>query len=264
MLQRVLTSFVSLAIFFAVVFLGKTVFNIAVIILIVGALWELYRSMKLNKVLTALGFVSAALLGVGIYLSAVQTAIIAVMALFLISSVFLHGKTSFKDVYSTAFATFYIVFFMSAIIWLNNGFGIFMTLPIFVCAWMTDVGAYFGGYFFGKHKLIPRVSPKKTVEGAIGGVISAVLSCLLYAFIIKTAFSVNTLGYVSFALLGVVSSVLSQFGDLIASAIKRDCNIKDFGTIFPGHGGILDRFDSVVFIAPVVYYYIYFVINYIA
>ena len=115
---------------------------------------------------------------------------------------------------------------------------VFFILLILCFAWGGDTCAYFAGRAFGKHKLCPVVSPKKTVEGAIGGVLGTMV------------FGVSM--YVIIALLGCVAAVLGIYGDLFASVVKRQCGIKDYGTIFPGHGGILDRFDSVMFIAPFV------------
>ena len=124
-----------------------------------------------------------------------------------------------------------------------------------VFAWGGDTFAYFSGYFFGKHKLAPIVSPKKTVEGAIGGVLgSGILGvlCTMIARALTDGLAGATFGYGTVFLLGMICSVLGIFGDLFASAVKRQCGIKDYGTIFPGHGGIMDRFDSVLFIMPVV------------
>ena len=127
-------------------------------------------------------------------------------------------------------------------------------------SWGGDTCAYFAGRAFGKHKLAPVVSPNKTVEGAIGGVIGSVVIGLL-ATIIYSALSgrfasltvaVTARHYIIIAAMGAVASVLGILGDLFASAVKRQVGIKDYGTIFPGHGGILDRFDSVMFIAPLV------------
>ena len=136
-------------------------------------------------------------------------------------------------------------------------FGVYGMLWIFVCAWLSDTGAYFAGTFFGKHKLIPRVSPKKTVEGAIGGIVACMLSCMLYLLISsRLGGDMSGITYPFAAVMGAIASAMSQFGDLAASAIKRDFNVKDYGNIFPGHGGFMDRFDSVMFIAPFVYYFI--------
>lgn len=137
---------------------------------------------------------------------------------------------------------------------------IYFILLILCFAWGGDTCAYFAGRAFGKHKLAPVVSPNKTVEGAIGGVIGSVVIGLL-ATIIYSALSgrfasltvaVTARHYIIIAAMGAVASVLGILGDLFASAVKRQVGIKDYGTIFPGHGGILDRFDSVMFIAPLV------------
>ncbi len=263
MLQRVITSFVALAVFFAVVLLGEKVFVAAVAVLTAGLLFEMYRAVKAEKSLIALGGVSALLMIiVGFWTMDVQMWTVSVSILmFLAATVFLHGKIEYKKIYSVAFLTMYIVFSMLSVIFLYRLFGIFALLPIFICAWMTDVGAYFSGYFFGKHKLIPRVSPKKTVEGAVGGVAVAVLSCMVYELIAEKCFNTVLMGYTDIAVLGLAASVLAQFGDLSASVIKREEGIKDFGTIFPGHGGFLDRFDSVLFIAPFVYCYMKYILT---
>lgn len=119
--------------------------------------------------------------------------------------------------------------------------------------WIADAGAYFTGTFFGKHKLCPKISPKKTVEGAAGGLLAGIIGAgvigLIYQFLIYDNVQVN---FVLLCIVGVVNSVLSILGDLSFSMIKRSCHIKDYGTIIPGHGGLLDRFDSVIFTAPVI------------
>ena len=112
---------------------------------------------------------------------------------------------------------------------------------------MTDTFAYFSGYLFGKHKLIPKISPKKTIEGSIGGVIGSIVCCIIFGYIFK-------LDIIQMIIIGGLGSVIAQIGDLFASAIKRYVGIKDYGKLIPGHGGILDRFDSVILVAPFVYY----------
>ena len=119
-----------------------------------------------------------------------------------------------------------------------------------VCAWGSDVFAYFTGRFFGKHKLIPEVSPKKTVEGAIGGIVCAGGLAMLYGLIVSSLTEL-TPNYLVLALCGVILAAFSQIGDLIASLLKREHGIKDYGRIFPGHGGVMDRFDSILAIATV-------------
>lgn len=125
----------------------------------------------------------------------------------------------------------------------------FLLLPL-VFSFGSDTFAFFAGNAFGRHKLIPRVSPNKTVEGAIGGLLGNALCGLVFALVMNTCFD-HAVGYVGFALLGLACSVVAQLGDLSFSLIKREFGIKDYGKIFLAHGGVLDRFDSVLFVAPV-------------
>lgn len=138
---------------------------------------------------------------------------------------------------------------------------IYFILLILCFAWGGDTAAYFAGRAFGRHKLAPIVSPHKTVEGAVGGVLGTMVFGVLVTVIYSVAadrmeaFTRSNIGvsmYIIIALLACVAAVLGIYGDLFASVVKRQCGIKDYGTIFPGHGGILDRFDSVMFIAPFV------------
>ena len=131
--------------------------------------------------------------------------------------------------------------------------GIFTVWLVFVCSWGCDTCAYCVGMLIGKHKMAPILSPKKSVEGGIGGIVGAALIGILYAL------AVNYWGnagedVLRYAIIGAAGGAISQIGDLAASAIKRYHNIKDYGKLIPGHGGILDRFDSVIFTAPIIYY----------
>ena len=125
---------------------------------------------------------------------------------------------------------------------------------VYIISFGTDTFAYFAGVFFGKHKLCPNVSPKKTIEGAIGGI----LGCLGLTIAYFKFFGINISIYT--IIFSIFVSAFSMVGDLLASKIKREYDVKDFGSILPGHGGILDRFDSLLFVAPVVYYFVsYFI-----
>ena len=161
-------------------------------------------------------------------------------------------------------ACFYSIVFIKN--HLNNQFeSIYLIMMILCFAWGGDSAAYFAGRYFGKHKLAPVVSPHKTIEGAIGGVLgSGVLGVLCTlaaqalsvhlaggkACLLLERMSASAVSYLVVFILGMACSLLGILGDLFASAVKRQCAIKDYGTIFPGHGGIMDRFDSVTFIAP--------------
>ena len=159
-----------------------------------------------------------------------------------------------------------IPFALNSVILLRNqmgfGPGFFYLFFIFGSSWIADSGAYFAGVFFGKHKLCPAISPKKTVEGLVGGLVASCLGNLLIAWIFtvlcRQPWFVAYLGgpirinYLMVALLSPICALAGVFGDLSASIIKRQCGIKDFGHIMPGHGGVLDRFDSVLMVAPMV------------
>lgn len=134
----------------------------------------------------------------------------------------------------------------------NNLTGNKIIWIIFIVAWFSDTFAYYSGRFFGKRKLCPEVSPKKTVEGAIGGLVGSLVGVLLWWLINSN----SNLMLFQMLILAIISGCVSQIGDLSASLIKRYVGVKDYGKIMPGHGGILDRFDSILFVTPVVYYYI--------
>jgi len=130
--------------------------------------------------------------------------------------------------------------------------GKFTVWLIFICSWGSDTFAYCVGMLFGKHKMSPKLSPKKSVEGAVGGVLGAALLGALYGLFFGNVFSVQGMP-LRLALICAAGALISMVGDLAASAIKRDHNIKDYGWLIPGHGGILDRFDSVLFTAPLIW-----------
>ena len=131
--------------------------------------------------------------------------------------------------------------------------GAFLVWLIFLCSWGCDTCAYCVGVLIGKHKMAPKLSPKKSIEGGIGGLAGAALLGALYALAINKWGGASA-GVGEYALICFVGGIISMIGDLAASAIKRNHEIKDYGKLIPGHGGILDRFDSVIFTAPVIYY----------
>ena len=169
---------------------------------------------------------------------------------------FSHGKYKLSDVCVAFVTSFYILAGFNAILVLRDyevG-GKYVYLLAFIGAWVTDTFAYFCGMLLGrggKHKLIPDVSPKKTVEGSIGGIVFCVLSMVIYGLIINAIAPELHANYLLLIIGGVLVSVVSQIGDLCMSVIKRTYGIKDYGKLFPGHGGMLDRFDSVIAVAIV-------------
>ena len=136
---------------------------------------------------------------------------------------------------------------------LGGRHGMFYVIVAICSAWAADVGAFSAGSLWGKHKLCPNISPKKTVEGLIGGFVLDILAMLLFGLLFQAFYKYTvTVDYVVLALIGFMGAGLSVIGDLSFSLIKRSCHIKDFSELIPGHGGILDRFDSVIFVAPFV------------
>ncbi len=265
---RVITSVVALAVFIAILFMPPVVFPIALAAVIFIMLHECYSASKADAAMKTIGFISAALFMVseyvfftkgtgamaGIILLAVSAAFAIMVHMILIIAE--HGKRSYTDVLANGFVTLYVVFCMSSAWIAKQMFGTASMLMIFICAWSTDTFAYLSGKAFGKHKLIPHVSPNKTVEGSVGGVIGAMVICIIYLLIAVNAVKCDVLTwgniFLQGAVIGLAGGVFSQIGDLIASSIKRDTGVKDFGRIFPGHGGFMDRFDSVMFIAPII------------
>ncbi len=166
------------------------------------------------------------------------------------AAVFARRSFSFAEVAATYMTTFYIVLSFSAIPLIRVGVnGAYYYLLCFLGPWITDSFAFLSGYFFGKHKLIPEISPKKTVEGSLGGSLFCILAFVVFGLIAGKLIG-SAPNYLMLVLLGFSVSVLSQIGDLSASLIKREHGVKDYGHIFPGHGGVMDRFDSVIFCAP--------------
>ena len=178
--------------------------------------------------------------------------ILALMAAY----VFTFPKFHADQVMTAEFAFLYVPVLMSFVFRARClPYGIYVYTLIFFCTWICDTGAYFAGRAFGKHKMAPVLSPKKTVEGAVGGVALSTLFCLLLSMFMAIRHPEETHDFrVAFVVIGVVGSMISMIGDLAASGIKRNHNIKDYGDVIPGHGGILDRFDSVIFTAPIIYF----------
>lgn len=183
-------------------------------------------------------------------------AFVLVMALIMLKN---HKKIRFEQVLACGAAGGLLPVALSCVALLRYSpsgepLGIFMVLYVLFCAWFGDSGAYFVGTFMGKHKLCPSISPKKTVEGVIGGVVTVgivtAITVLVYnSFILKD----NQLNYFVLVPLAMGASLVGVVGDLSASVIKREYSVKDFGNIMPGHGGVLDRFDSVILVAPFLY-----------
>ena len=238
---------------------------------------EINHAVKLkNKPVMVLSLVASALVplyyeyseylqGIGLNLEAEYLVCLYVLAL-CIFMLFEYENTKFSHIATVILGSLGVPFAITRFLYFrdlheifpeqnyNENHGIFMILFITFCAWMTDVMAYFVGSFCGKHKLCPNISPKKTIEGAIGGVVGCTIAnIVLYAIFTNLIFKTEENNYLAVALMSVFLSIISMCGDLTASVIKRNFGIKDFGKIIPGHGGIMDRFDSVIFVITALY-----------
>lgn len=175
------------------------------------------------------------------------------LTLVFIEAIASHFTVTLEKMGGCFFFAVLIPYFLSSFTRLKElpGVGIYLVALPLVTAFTSDAFALFAGMLLGRHKLAPALSPKKTVEGAAGGVVGAVVCTVIYGAVVHTAFQVEA-NYLLLALYGAVGSLFSQLGDLSFSYIKRQYDIKDFGNILPGHGGVLDRFDSVIFCAPLI------------
>ncbi len=182
-------------------------------------------------------------------------ALITVLVVFMFVYVFAFPKYRAEQIMCAFFCVAYAPVMLSFIYLVRSlPYGIYTVWMIFISSWICDTCAYVVGMLIGKHKLAPVLSPKKSVEGALGGVAGSALVGAVYAyFVVEPAISQQKITWI-FVVISAVGAVISQVGDLAASAIKRNHEIKDYGKLIPGHGGVMDRFDSVIFTAPMIYF----------
>ena len=276
MKTRVITAIVGIIVLIGVMFTFDTlIFNLVIAAITLIAIHEIYNALGFEKKdwLMYAVMVPYTLLVMFSNYSVMRKLVMPVsfvlVTFYAIYLVVRNGTISYQKASGLAMFSGIVIFCFYSFIRLKEllpveKFGydaIFFILLILCFAWGGDTCAYFAGRAFGTHKLCPVVSPKKTVEGDVGGVLGTMVFGVLVTVIYSVAadrmeaFTRSNIGvsmYIIIALLACVAAVLGIYGDLFASVVKRQCGIKDYGTIFPGHGGILDRFDSVMFIAPFV------------
>lgn len=267
MKTRTITSVFILLVTIPIILLSKyPVYPIALSALAVMATYEILHAIGVEKnwYLSVPAYILAGVFPFASYFVTAQTrftylltiaALLYVYMIYIMGvAVFSKGRTSFKVISEVFLSiTYVIVSFtsLSMIRYIDKDIGLYKLLLVFIVAWVCDSMAYVVGSLFGKHKLIPEISPKKTVEGAIGGIASAVIAYMLFGLILDLAIPNMKVNYIVLAVFALVLSVVSQLGDLIASLIKREHSIKDFGNLLPGHGGIMDRFDSIMAVSTI-------------
>lgn len=257
MKMRVIAALVLIPVLLAIVFLAPPIIlAIAVgVVCAIGA-YELLAGTGLVKHIRLIAYTMITALLVPLWCYFGMQEIFGLLGVFLFAfflfgeTILSHGKLSFEKLCICFAGGLLIPYFLSSLVRLIGDGSNRMTILIpFVLAYMADTGAYFIGCAWGRHKLAPNISPKKSVEGLIGGVVTAILGMLLYCWILQIAFHANV-NYLYVITYGIIGSLAGTFGDLTFSAIKRQVGIKDYGNLIPGHGGILDRFDSVIIVAP--------------
>lgn len=258
---RLLSGIVLVLVALTTIISGGYVLYATVLILSLIGVFELYRVMKVQgdgfSMLAATGY-----LGVIIYYlllllnlqSYIMMEIIFTLTAMMFVYVFSYPKYRSEQVMAAFFGIVYVAVMLSYIFQTRNLMdGAYLVWLIFICSWGCDTCAYCVGMLIGKHKMSPKLSPKKSIEGAVGGVAGAALLGAVYAAVVgKYLNSENQIA--AYAVICAVGALISMVGDLAASAIKRNHGIKDYGKLIPGHGGVLDRFDSVIFTAPVIYF----------
>lgn len=263
---RLISAGIGIVIGVTILFLDNVfVYAAAIAFLSAVAVWELTRAIKCDKfpLLRCVCIIFGAVFPVIIILQplkimAVPAALAYVLVLALIM-LKMHKTVRFEQVLACGAAGGLLPVAMSSMVLLRYSecgkpLGIFTILFVLFCAWFGDSGAYFVGTFLGKHKLCPLISPKKTVEGLVGGVVTVGIVTAITVFIYNTfILTEHQLSYAVLVPFSMLASLVGVVGDLSASVIKREYNVKDFGNIMPGHGGVLDRFDSVIMTAPFLY-----------
>ena len=247
---RTISGIIGLFLLIIIVLKGGFPLLFSIYLLSIIGLREFYKAMEKKKLMP--NYVIGYLFTTGLFINNLSlfnnleillTFTIIILLIFTV----IRKDITIEDVSITILGMLYIPFLLFHISKLDSNIYIWL---IFIISFGTDTFAYLSGNLFGKNKLCPEISPNKTIEGSIGGIIGSALLSLGYAVYFQ-------LGPIwKILILGIICSILSQLGDLVASKIKRATGIKDFGYIMPGHGGVLDRFDSIIFTAPVIYYYV--------
>lgn len=247
--------------FFLLLYLGGNILGITIAIISFIGLMEVYKAFEKSgiKVLKILGGLIGIIFNIfiiydkGLNLKSLLVLLIGFYILLFIPV--LTEKYNFKDVALTYFGILYAVVlfsFITLIVYLPQGK--FLVWLVIISSWISDTFAYYVGKGIGKNKLNERLSPAKTIEGSIGGLAGSAIASGIFAYLIKDYANIDI---IHFVIVGVIAAIAGQIGDLFASSIKRNIGIKDYSNLIPGHGGILDRFDSILFVALPIYIYFY-------
>ncbi|MGI6118159.1 MAG: phosphatidate cytidylyltransferase [Bilifractor sp.] len=254
---RLISGIILVAIALATIIPGGWVLYFSTLVISLIGAFEMYRACGVREKNHAPGRLElAGYIGIVLYYIALRVgwldltvlSLVAALVILMFVYVFSFPRYRSEQVMACFFTLVYVAVMLSYIYQTRvMPGGKFHVWLIFICAWGCDTCAYCVGRLFGKHKMAPTLSPKKSTEGAVGGVVGAVILGILYSLLTDGPL-------IGYAVISGIGALISMVGDLAASAIKRNVGIKDYGTLIPGHGGIMDRFDSVIFTAPVIYF----------
>lgn len=259
MKTRIISILLYLPILLFFVIKGGNLLLLFTLVLSLIALYEYKKALESKQytIHTVLLYVISTLFYILLYkgLAVSDAIVITVTLLFFVNVIFvLAGRSTVMEMMFTLGGYLYIPVFFSFVSSIERNFGLYIWL-IFVIAFATDTFAYLVGKAIGKRHFIPHISPNKTIAGSVGGIIACLICVYLFErFLMGNPLLGNMEMFIRTLLIGLIGSIFGQAGDLFASAIKRTMEVKDFGNLMPGHGGILDRFDSILFIAPFMYY----------
>lgn len=263
--ERLISGLGLTAIALVTVIAGGPILAVLLAIVSIIGMKEIYKIKKIERTLIAgIGYLTVVIYYVLLYMNITEYMLMMTLAFLVIllgCYVFAFPKFHADQVVLVFFGFFYVAIMLSYIYQIRTlTYGVFTVWLAFISSWVCDTCAYFVGVRFGKHKMAPVLSPKKSIEGAVGGLAGAGILGALYGFVINY-FSRGDISPIIYGIICIVGAMISMVGDLAASGIKRDNQVKDYGNLIPGHGGILDRFDSVIFTAPIIYYLAYYLMK---
>lgn len=256
---RLLSGIVLVAVALALIITGGNVLLAGLTIISLIGIFELYRVFHIEKTPAGIvGYIAVLVYYANLlwnFIPDMMIFVLGVLVVFMAAYVFSFPKYKADQIFAGFLGVFYVAVMLSCVYQTRElNAGAYIVWLIFLCSWGCDTCAYCVGVLIGKHKMAPKLSPKKSVEGAVGGVLGAALLTVIYGFVFQNQMKISTEYIFVLAGISAVGALISMVGDLAASAIKRNYDIKDYGKLIPGHGGILDRFDSVIFTAPIIYY----------
>lgn len=267
-ITRAISSVVLVILMVGIFLLGAPATGVAVMLISIKGVQELLRVFKLDKSIYAvIAYIATVVFYVALLFGQQKYALaLIVVYLLLVLSVYVfsYPKYTDKDMMGAFLAFIYVSVMLSYIFQIRalEPSGLVLVFLIFVSSWINDVFAYLVGKTIGKHKMTPKLSPKKSVEGFIGGIVGAGIAGMIFGYVYNIFVEPMAHSVLIFGVIGAIGAIPAVIGDLAASAIKRNHDVKDYGHLIPGHGGILDRFDSVIFTAPIVYYLLSIMANF--